>query len=177
MDVRVRLVEPDDAARLAGLLQENRDFLAPWEPIRPESYATVPGQLARIEESLGEHERGTKLPCVIEADGEVVGQVNVNDIVRGAFQSAHLGYWVAQAVNGRGVATAAVAQTIALAFGDVGLHRLQASTAEHNVASQTVLARNGFSRIGYAPEYLLIAGRWQGSVLFQLVNDAWTPGS
>jgi hypothetical protein len=34
-----------------------------------------------------------------------------------------------------------------------------------------VLERNGFVRIGVAPSYLKIAGRWQDHVLFQLVAD------
>jgi len=40
-----------------------------------------------------------------------------------------------------------------------------------------VLARNGFVRIGVAPSYLKIAGRWQDHVLFQRVADADTDAS
>ena len=42
-----RLITLDDAAALASLLRVNREFLAPWEPVRPEEYFTVEGQLAR----------------------------------------------------------------------------------------------------------------------------------
>jgi [ribosomal protein S5]-alanine N-acetyltransferase len=35
-----------------------------------------------------------------------------------------------------------------------------------------VLARTGFVRMGLAPSYLKIAGRWQDCILHQLVNDA-----
>ena len=43
-------------------------------------------------------------------------------------------------------------------------------TSLGNVASQAVLARNGFERYGLAPRYLRIAGRWQDHVLFQVLN-------
>ena len=71
--------------------------------------------------------------------------------------------------TGRGVATAAVAAAAELAYGTCGLHRLQAATLVHNLGSQRVLQRNGFTLIGLAPRYLQIAGRWQDHLLFQRV--------
>ncbi len=168
-----RLIAPGDAPVLAELVRTNREFLAPWEPVRGEEYFTEAGQRASIGASLAERERGRGLPCVIvDRDGAVVGRVNLNNIVRGAFQSASLGYWIAEAAGGRGVATAAVRDIVRVAFAELGLHRIQADTLEHNVASQRVLERNGFVRIGHAPRYLKIAGRWQDFILHQLVSDA-----
>lgn len=164
-----RLVRPGDVPAITGLLRANRDFLAPWEPSRAEEYFTEEAQLALVETGLAGYERGTGVPHVILDDGRLVGRINLNDIVRGPFQSAHLGYWVAQAANGRGVATAAVAAIARVAFEEMGLHRIQASTLLHNAASQRVLERNGFVRIGMAPDYLSIAGRWQDHALFQVI--------
>jgi ribosomal-protein-alanine N-acetyltransferase len=173
VDVTVRLAEEDDAPALAGLLRANRAFLAPWEPVRPDGWFTDAGQRVDLVRLLARHADGTTSPYVVVADGRLVGRVTVNDIVRGAFQSAHLGYWVDREHNGRGVATAAVAAVVRIAFRDLGLHRLQADTLVHNTASQRVLARNGFTRIGLAPRYLRIAGRWQDHVLHQLLEEDW----
>jgi ribosomal-protein-alanine N-acetyltransferase len=85
-------------------------------------------------------------------------------------QSGTLGYWVTQPRSGRGIATAAVAAALRLAFGDLGLHRVQADTLVPDVASQRVLERNGFRRIGLAPQYLRIAGRWQDCYLHQRLS-------
>jgi [ribosomal protein S5]-alanine N-acetyltransferase len=170
-----RLITPDDAPILAELLRVNRDFLAPWEPIREEAHFTDVGQRVSIQAALAEHAHGRSLPCVIvDGAGAVVGRVNLNNIVRGAFQSASLGYWLASVSGGRGLATTAVRDISRLAFSELGLHRLQADTLVANVASQRVLARNGFVRIGLAPRYLKIAGRWQDCLLHQLVNDTAT---
>jgi ribosomal-protein-alanine N-acetyltransferase len=166
------VITPDDAPILAGLVRTNREFLAPWEPVRGEEYFTDAGQRVSIGASLAEHERGRGLPCVIvDGDGTVVGRVNLNNIVRGASQSASLGYWLAQSAGGRGIATAAVRDIVRVAFGELGLHRIQADTLVHNAASQRVLERNGFVRIGLAPRYLKIAGRWQDCILHQLIAD------
>ncbi|HEY5787582.1 MAG TPA: GNAT family N-acetyltransferase [Microlunatus sp.] len=165
----VRLVSVGDVAELTALIAQNLDFLAPWDPLRDADFATEAVQRRLITESLDRHAAGLALPLVITDHDRLVGRINVSDIVRGAFRSAHLGYWVSQDDTGRGVATAAVAATATLAFGTYGLHRLQAATLVHNLGSQRVLQRNGFTLIGLAPRYLEIAGRWQDHVLFQRV--------
>lgn len=164
----------DDAEVLVELYQANRAFLAPWEPERDDAFFTVDHQRRQLAESITAGQDGRALPCVIVADDEVVGRINIADIVRGAFQSAHLGYWVAAEMNGRGIATFAVAAAVKLCFEDLHLHRVQASTLTHNTASQSVLGRNGFAYIGTAPRYLRIAGTWQDSHLYQRLNQQWT---
>ena len=168
-----RLITPDDAPVLAELLRVNRDFLAPWEPIRDDTYFTVDGQRAAVRAALERHEQGTALPHVILDDtGGVVGRITLYQIVRGPFQSCSLGYWVGASSNGRGLATGAVRRIIRVAFDELGLHRIQAATLLHNVTSQRVLERNGFVRIGVAPGYLNIAGRRQDHALYQVVDTA-----
>jgi [ribosomal protein S5]-alanine N-acetyltransferase len=166
-----RLVRFSDAPVLTELLRRNRDFLAPWNPVRPEQFFTVAGQRAGIEAVLNEHRQGTRLPQVIlTEDGQVAGRITLNEIVRGPFQSCRMGYWVAAEHNGRGLATGAVQEIIRVAFEELGLHRIEAGTLLHNVRSQRVLERNGFVRFGVAPAYLNIAGRWQDHAMYQVVN-------
>jgi ribosomal-protein-alanine N-acetyltransferase len=165
-----RLVTLDDVPVLAELLRANRAYLAPWDPIRGEDYFTVDGQLAVIRAALDQHRQGSALPHVIVDGDRVVGRITLNGITRGAFQSCSMGYWVSASATGRGVATAAVRDIAAVAFDDLGLHRIEAGTLVHNVASQRVLERNGFLRFGLAPKYLRIAGEWQDHVMYQLLT-------
>ena len=165
-----RLITIDDAPVLAELLQANRAFLAAWEPIRPEDYFTVEGQRADLRAALERHAQGSGMPHVILDGARVVGRITLNGIVRGPFQSCSVGYWVGAADNGRGLATAAVRDIKRVAFEELGLHRIQAETLPHNLRSQRVLERNGFARIGMAPAYLNIAGRWQDHILYQVVH-------
>ena len=109
---------------------------------------------------------------MIVSEGSVVGRVTLSDITRGTFSSGHLGYWVSESHNVRGLATAAVAEILDIAFNELGLHRVEAGTIPHNVRSRAVLERNGFVRFGYAPSYLKIAGEWQDHVLYQALNPA-----
>lgn len=171
MSVTVRLVSAHDVVELTALVAANLDFLAPWDPQRAPDFATETAQRRLIADAIARHDRGEMVPLVILVEERIVGRITVNDIIRGSFHSAHLGYWVSESHNGQGVATAAVAATMDLAFGEYGLHRLQAATLLHNHGSQRVLERNGFSLIGRAPRYLRIAGEWQDHLLFQRLAD------
>jgi [ribosomal protein S5]-alanine N-acetyltransferase len=169
--VSIRLLRPSDAADLAKLYQANRQFLAPWEPTRDEAFFTHAGQEQRTTEMLGQFVAGHAFPYLIEVDGAVAGRVNITNVSRGPFQNGQLGYWVDQQLNRRGVASRAVAAALDQAFNRHGLHRVEAATLVDNEASQRVLTRNGFHRIGLAPRYLQIAGRWQDHVLFQRIAE------
>jgi ribosomal-protein-alanine N-acetyltransferase len=169
--VTTRLICTSDAADLAALLIANRDHLAPYEPDRPAEYFTADGQHKVIEDVLRQHDEGNALPLVIVDDGRLRGRITLSTIVRGPFQSASLGYWVDAGSGGRGLGTAAVQDIVRVAFGDLGLHRIDAGTLVDNLRSQRVLRKNGFQPYGLAPRYLKIAGDWRDHVLFQLLNE------
>ena len=160
-----------DPPHRAGRLARNRAFLAPFEPQRSEGFFTLAGQEARLEEIDERRRSGTGDVYAILDDGAIAGTISLSNLVRGAFQSANVGYWVDRDRNGRGLASAALAAIVEEAFGRIGLHRLEAGTLVDNIASQRVLEKNSFSRIGVAPGYLHISGAWRDHVLFQRVAD------
>lgn len=171
MSSRVRLITPEDAGVIADLQTRNRAFLAPWEPVRDDTYFTVVGQRADITTALERHGRGESLPlAVLDRDGEIAGRLTLSGIVRGPFLSCSMGYWLSEDRTGQGLATEAVEAAVEIAFSEMGLHRVEAGTLRSNAASQGVLGRAGFEQYGLAPAYLKIAGRWEDHVLFQRLN-------
>ncbi|MFJ3904071.1 GNAT family N-acetyltransferase [Streptomyces sp. NPDC090025] len=165
-DVHVRAADPgsaDDAELLAAAVRRVRTYLKPWEPYRAEVYYTAEGQAARLADG------GRRWFAVDEADGAVVGLLTVSGIVLGPFRSGSVGYWVDPAAGGRGVATGLLREVCRAAPEELGLHRLEACTLLDNHASQRVLAKCGFTRIGTAPRYLHIDGEWRDHHLFQRV--------
>lgn len=167
--VRARVLRLSDAERMSAAYQRNREHLASWEPLRAEEFFTADSQKSGIESTLAMFVAGTDVPWVLLDSGLVVGVLNVTGIVRGPFLSAHLGYWVDKDYNGRGIGSAAVAFAVEMARTELGLHRLQAATLQHNTASQMILKRSGFEEIGLAPAYLKIAGAWQDHILYQRI--------
>ena len=162
----IRLLRPDDAEELAALYAANRAFLTPFEPDRTDEFFPAGFQRRRIEAAGEYHWR-----WAIVAGDRIAGTIVLADVLRGELQLGNVGYWVDRAHNGRGLATAAVADVVEFAFGDAGLHRLEAGTLVDNHASQRVLVKNGFERYGLARKLLKVNGAWRDHVLFERVAD------
>ena len=156
----IRRLTSEDAGELAAVLVENREFLARSSPVQGKRFFTAEGQQERLESD------GSERFAILDG-GRIAGAVSVSNVVRDPLESATLGYWVAERLNGRGLATRAVGEVIGIAFEDLGLHRLEAATLVDNTPSQRVLEKNGFERIGLARGYLRIAGEWRDHLLFQ----------
>ncbi len=163
----IRPVQPEDAAELAALYAANRDFLAPYEPIRPDDFFTAAGQRERLERQVA----GGVHPFAILDGDAIAGTINIFHVVRESLQSCTIGYWIDRARNGRGLASGAVEDAVAYAFAELELHRVEAATLLDNVASQRVLEKAAFERIGIARRFLFINGEWRDFVLFQRVAD------
>ncbi|MEJ3406122.1 GNAT family N-acetyltransferase [Rathayibacter sp. YIM 133350] len=165
----LRLVEPDDAPALAAAYSWNRDYLAPWEPVRPDFYFTAPYWQTEITRMRSLHRQGSVLPLVVMRGDTVAGRFTLTGIEYGPYQNSRLGYWVAQSEAGRGVATATVEAIVEIARDELGLHRIEASTLRHNERSQRVLLNAGFEHIGMSPKHLKIAGVWQDHELYHRI--------
>ena len=111
------------------------------------------------------------------AGNELVGRIQLSGISRGPFENAYLGYFVSERHNGRGYATEAVRQAVDAAFGELGLHRVQAAVIPRNVASIRVLEKAGFREEGFALRYLQIAGVWEDHKLYAVTAEEWADGA
>jgi ribosomal-protein-alanine N-acetyltransferase len=157
-----------DAEELAALYARNREFLRPFEPDRDDRFFTPDGQGARIDQATESARAGTRFSyLILDGDGLIAGVVALENVIRGPSQSATVSYWVDRERNGRGLASGAVAAIAGLARDPHTLHRLQAPVRTDNLASQRVLEKTGFERIGVARGYLHVGGEWRDHVLFQ----------
>ncbi|MFI0373704.1 GNAT family N-acetyltransferase [Actinomadura sp. 1N219] len=173
--VRLRVVQMADAEALAALYEANREYLRPWEPARDDSYFTVDGQRDNLHALVEAYATGDMWPGVILLDGAVAGRITLNNVLRGPLQTCFVGYWVARARAGRGVATEAVRQALDVAFDGLGLHRVEAFTRVDNHASQRVLERNGFTAVGTARRHIHVDGRWHDERFFERLAP-WDDG-
>jgi ribosomal-protein-alanine N-acetyltransferase len=150
----------------------NEAWLSPWEPSAPAPWRErhTPATYRAMRRAVTRRARaGTSLPFAIRYDGRLAGQVTVDNIVRGALRSGHLGYWLDAAVAGRGVGSLAVALVCDHAFGPVGLHRLQADIRPENGPSRRLVERLGFRQEAMFRDYLDIDGAWRDHVGYALL--------
>ncbi len=111
---------------------------------------------------------------VLNADDDgLVGTFNFSQIVRGALQSAFLGYYGFAAYTRHGLMTEGFVLALDRAFGELGLHRVEVNVRPENVRSIALVERIGFDREGYSRRYLKLAGRWRDHVRFAMLGEDW----
>ena len=92
---------------------------------------------------------------------QIVGVVNVNNIILGLFRSASLGYYTFADHEGQGLMREGLQAAVRHAFRSLKLHRLEANIQPGNTKSLNLAIACGFSQEGYSPRYLKIGGRWR----------------
>ncbi|WP_446665405.1 GNAT family N-acetyltransferase [Flexivirga sp. B27] len=127
--------EPDEASRLmVTRMQPTPSTYAEWLRDREQQMAVGAGIYWCIADA---------------ASDEPLGYVQLRnldiDFTRG---NGEIGYWLYPQARGRGIAGQAVELVREYAFGELGLHRLQAGTDIANFASARVLRRAGFRMWG-----------------------------
>jgi [ribosomal protein S5]-alanine N-acetyltransferase len=172
-ELHLRPLVVADASALLDLRVREREFLAPFEPVRNDRFFTLEAQREQIEQGLLEwaQDRGYGFGVFPSGSKELIGRVALSNIVRGAWQNATLGYFIASSYNGRGLASQAVGLAVGYAFSEVKLHRVQAGVMPRNEASAKVLINNGFRLEGRAPRYLQINGVWEDHDLYALTVE------
>ena len=174
-DVSIRIVRVRDAKKLQALVLGNRQWLRPWEatnPYGPNSF-NLHTQVKALRQQIKE---GQGLPFVIEYSGEIVGQLNVSNILFGSVGSAILGYWITPEVAGRGITTKAVALVTDYLFAVHGLHRVEIDVRPENKASLRVVEKLGFRYEGMKKRFIHINGDWRDHYIFALTAEEVSAG-
>jgi ribosomal-protein-alanine N-acetyltransferase len=168
--VVLRALQPGDARAFLAAARASRALHQPWlrAPQTPEQFRALLMRAAQPEHH-------THLVCLRDS-GVAVGVINLSNIVRGAFASAYLSYYVFAGHERRGLMREALHAAVRHAFGTLKLHRLEANIQPGNAASRALVRACGFTLEGYSPRYLKIAGRWRDHERWARLADGPQPG-
>jgi [ribosomal protein S5]-alanine N-acetyltransferase len=171
--VLLRAPQMGDYAEWAALREASRDFLTPWEPTWPADDLTRSSFRRRIKRYSEDQRGDLAYPFFIfrKNDNALIGGLTLANVRRGCAQAGSLGYWMGAGYARQGHMTAAVRAVIPFAFATLRLHRVEAACIPANVASIHLLEKTGFSREGFARQYLCIDGVWQDHLLYARLKD------
>ncbi len=172
--VGLRPVRVKDASVWRETRIRNAAWLRPWEPTNPETplYQTNLGPYIAMARTMRREARqGLTLPWVITYAGRFAGQMTVGSIVWGSARTAQVGYWVDEAIAGRGVAPTTLAMAVDHCFFVVGLHRVEATIRPENQASRRVVEKLGFREEGLRRRSLHIEGTWRDHLCYALTAE------
>lgn len=153
--VYLRPPKSSDEREFLASVKKSGDLHSPWTlpPSTPEHFRAY-------LERMSAPENAAFLVCR-PADNCLVGVFNITNIVRGAFQSGYLGYYVFAGHERQGLMRKGLEAVVRFAFQSLKLHRLEANIQPTNVASIALVKACGFLQEGYSPRYLKINGRWR----------------
>ena len=172
--VYIRKLEMDDLQALLDLRLRNRHFFKPFEPLTSDSHYTLEGQQEILEKVRNSWEDGSGYGFgIFLTNNNLIGRVNLSNVVRGAWESCTMGYFLDENCNGQGFTTEAVRLAIGFAFGPAELHRIQAAVMPRNVGSIRVLEKVGFQYDGFSEFYLKINGVWEDHNLYSITRERW----
>jgi ribosomal-protein-alanine N-acetyltransferase len=166
--VFLRAPQMSDFNAWADLRARSRDFLVPWEPTWPEddlTRASFRRRLRRYAEDM-RNDQFYAFLLFRKDDNALLGGITLTNVRRGVAQSCSMGYWVGAPFAGQRYMTRGVTALIPFAFDVLRLHRVEAACIPTNQPSIRLLERVGFTREGYAREYLCINGMWQDHLLY-----------
>jgi ribosomal-protein-alanine N-acetyltransferase len=116
---------------------------------------------------------GTGFGFGIFFEQRFVGEITLSSIQRGPLQSAYIGYWIDEAVAGRGLMPEAVVTMLQYAFDSLRLHRIEIAIIPRNAASRRVVEKLGLRFEGVAERYLEIDGVWEDHARFAITAEEW----
>lgn len=157
--------------------RRNRDWLTKWEPSRPPGGPDVVedrGAFAlRCHAREREWQLGSGYGFGVFVNGNFAGEINLNSVQRGAFQSSYLGYWIDEDRAGNNYTPEGVLLVVRFALEQLGLHRVQISIVPRNNASRRVVEKLGVRSEGVAVRYLEINGTWEDHIRFAITSEEW----
>ena len=159
--IYLRPVVGGDRSEFLSLMRRSQQLHQPWisPPLTDAGFA---GYLARTQRD--DHEG---LLVCNKHDDAITGVININNIIRGSFLSASLGYYAGAPYAGQGLMREGLDLVKGYAFYTLGLHRLEANIQPENFRSIALVQQCGFEREGNSRDFLFINGKWRD-------HERWT---
>lgn len=164
--IEVRLLGIADAPELFAAMLNSRALHEPW--------VTTPASEDEVRASLDTPAEVRLSYGIREETGQLAGVININAIIRGAFQNGFLGYYALAPYQGRGYMHEGMAAVLERAFGEHGLHRVEANIQPANARSVRLVRDLGFRLEGHSPRYLKIGDEWRDHDRYALTAEEWS---
>lgn len=177
--VWVRTVDSADVSGYRIAVEQSRTRLERWNPADSGELGAQLGAQGPDRRTFVIHARA------VDGRHDIVGRVNVVNVVRGRLQSASMGYDAYDPYAGRGLFAEGLGLVVSLVLSDamglprgMGLHRVEASVQPGNIRSAAVLRSLGFRQEGRSPRMLWLpdaSGRecWRDHLRFAVTREEW----
>ena len=173
----MRPLVPSDYAAWSEVRLRNGEWLSIWEPKRSEYIADPATDSQAFERRCVARDRerlaGTSYTLGLFVENSFAGEVNLNNVIRGAMQTGTVGYWIDRKQAGNGYVAEGVAVLSRFAFEELKLHRIEVCIIPRNLNSKKVVEKLKFRLEGLAERFLEINGVWEDHLRYGFTIEEW----
>jgi RimJ/RimL family protein N-acetyltransferase len=170
INVFIREPKIEDKEVFISAMQRSQSLHHPWVKA-----PTTPKEFDEYFQRYQQPNQNSFLLC--NDKGNLVGVFNINEIVRGLFQNAYLGFYVVADYSGKGYMGAGLKLVLSKIFHELKLHRIEANIQPDNVKSIQLVKKNGFRYEGFSPRYLKIDNEWRDHEHWAMTYEDFMTGS
>lgn len=171
----IRSLTSDYAEAVTLFYKRNLDILKKWEPNISDSFLSPNFNSKVLDHEYSKAHKSKSVRYWFshkEAPDFLLGSVNFQNIIKGAFCSCQVGYKIDKEFGGVGLAREAVDAAINCIRQDEHIHRFEAMIDVNNSGSIGLVEYLGFQKEGICKQYVLIQDEWKDCYRFALVfND------
>jgi ribosomal-protein-alanine N-acetyltransferase len=175
--VTLRSLTADDFDQFSDVRLRNESWLRPWEPRRSEQFGDPARHrdvfAARCQQRTRDRQNGIAYGFGLFVDQRFIGEVNINNVVRGAMQGGTIGYWIDRARAGQRYVAEGVTVLMRFGFEELRLHRLEICIVPRNDRSRRVMEVLAIREEGIAHRFLEIDGTWEDHVRYGITLEEW----
>jgi ribosomal-protein-serine acetyltransferase len=170
-DIVLRPLRLDDAEVVFALTEANRTYLREWLPWL-DGVRSAADTAEFIRTSERRTAEGHGFSFAIWYRRSIAGTIGHHFIDRNS-RTTQIGYWVAAALQGRGITTRASAGIIDVSFTALDLNRVELRCATGNVRSCRIAERLGFRHEGVLREAEWLYDHFVDHNVYGLLKREW----
>jgi len=175
--ILLRPLTAADWPQWSEVRRRNEQWLTPWEPARPANLLDPTRDrdafASRCSARDRDRQTGIAFGFGVFIGADFAGEINVNGIVRGAQQSATIGYWIDRDKAGHRYIAEGVVTLARFCFEQLHLHRLEICIVPRNHNSRRVMDVLAIREEGVALRFLEINGVWEDHVRYGITAEEW----
>ncbi len=155
----------------------NGEWLTKWEPKRSSVQADPTYDQSAFATRCAQRDRerqtGTGYGFGLFVGPALVGEINLNGVMRGSMQTGTIGYWIDQKHAGQSLVAEGVVVLLKHAFEELRLHRLEICIIPRNTNSHRVVEKLEIRSEGVAERFLEINGTWEDHARYAITAEEW----
>jgi ribosomal-protein-serine acetyltransferase len=170
-EIELVLFEESQAQAVFDLTEQNRAHLREWLPWL-DSTTTVEDTRNFIKSSLQQFAANNGFQAGIRYKGGLAGAIGFH-FLNWSSRRTEIGYWLAQAYEGKGIMTRTARKLTDYAFNDLGLNRVEIKCATGNHKSRAIPQRLGFTEEGTLRQVAWQYDHFLDLVVYSMLADEW----